>query len=234
MLLKTRITAILAGGALAVALVLPAMAALSYSFFGEAEVVATGNPGNAAELTSITGTGDGYGGVEVTGFPTDPATITELSFDYNANQTGASGGSPRMTITFSDGGWADLRPLALVADTWVTIDGMAPAAWDSNGGTCGFSYATDWAGVVACHAGASITEIIVVNDSGWLYPETGLVVLVDNITINEDVITFDDEVSNVPATMDDCKQGGWQELEREDGTAFKNQGDCVSFTNNGK
>src|SRR5262249_15599241 len=26
-----------------------------------------------------------------------------------------------------------------------------------------------------------------------------------------------------------CKQGGWQNLVRQDGTGFKNQGDCVSY-----
>jgi hypothetical protein len=31
-----------------------------------------------------------------------------------------------------------------------------------------------------------------------------------------------------------CKNGGWQTLTRADGSPFKNQGDCVSYTNNGK
>jgi hypothetical protein len=33
---------------------------------------------------------------------------------------------------------------------------------------------------------------------------------------------------------DQCKNGGWQTLFRENGTPFKNQGDCVSYVSNGK
>jgi hypothetical protein len=38
----------------------------------------------------------------------------------------------------------------------------------------------------------------------------------------------------VPATKDSCKSGGWQTLKRADGSAFKNQGDCVSYASSGK
>lgn len=38
----------------------------------------------------------------------------------------------------------------------------------------------------------------------------------------------------VAATRDSCKNGGWQTLTRADGSPFKNQGDCISYTNNGK
>lgn len=37
----------------------------------------------------------------------------------------------------------------------------------------------------------------------------------------------------VPLTKDDCKNGGWQNLTRADGTPFKNQGACVSYVNTG-
>ncbi len=33
---------------------------------------------------------------------------------------------------------------------------------------------------------------------------------------------------------DSCKNGGWQTFNRTDGSPFKNQGDCVSYLNNGK
>lgn len=39
---------------------------------------------------------------------------------------------------------------------------------------------------------------------------------------------------NVPTTKDQCKNGGWMTSVRSNGTTFKNQGDCVSYTNNGK
>jgi hypothetical protein len=39
--------------------------------------------------------------------------------------------------------------------------------------------------------------------------------------------------STVATSKDQCKGSGWQSLTRIDGTTFKNQGDCVSYTNNG-
>ncbi len=39
---------------------------------------------------------------------------------------------------------------------------------------------------------------------------------------------------SVATTADDCKNGGWQSVSRADGSGFKNQGDCVSYTRNGK
>jgi hypothetical protein len=38
----------------------------------------------------------------------------------------------------------------------------------------------------------------------------------------------------VASTSDQCKKGGWESRYRADYTTFKNQGDCVSYTQNGK
>jgi hypothetical protein len=38
----------------------------------------------------------------------------------------------------------------------------------------------------------------------------------------------------VPSAKDDCKNGGWQLFTRADGSSFKNQGDCIQYTNTGK
>jgi hypothetical protein len=40
--------------------------------------------------------------------------------------------------------------------------------------------------------------------------------------------------SQVATAKSACKDGGWHSLVRTDGTAFKNQGDCVSYANTGK
>lgn len=150
-----------------------------------------GNPGFGLVTTSTqTTAGITYGGVRLktSATPTDPTTITALSFDFNANQTGASGGSPRMVVQFSDGGNGQLRPLTWTANTWSTVDGMSGNNWDNSGG-CGYEYGTTWSGILACHPGATITSIYVVNDSGWLYPSTGEQVTLDNVTINDLVLT---------------------------------------------
>lgn len=40
--------------------------------------------------------------------------------------------------------------------------------------------------------------------------------------------------ANAPTNANQCKNGGWQTRTRPDGSLFKNQGDCVSYTKNGK
>jgi len=39
---------------------------------------------------------------------------------------------------------------------------------------------------------------------------------------------------NVPATANQCKNGGWTTSVRADGSTFKNQGDCIQYVNTGK
>lgn len=39
--------------------------------------------------------------------------------------------------------------------------------------------------------------------------------------------------ANAAAVKDDCKNGGWRSLTRADGSSFKNQGDCIQYTNTG-
>ena len=39
---------------------------------------------------------------------------------------------------------------------------------------------------------------------------------------------------SVPTSKGQCKKGGWKSLFREDGTPFKNQGDCIQYVNTGK
>lgn len=40
--------------------------------------------------------------------------------------------------------------------------------------------------------------------------------------------------ANAAVAKDGCKKGGWQSLTRADGSPFKNQGDCIQYTNTGK
>jgi hypothetical protein len=148
-----------------------------------------GHPGFGLVTTSDATHLDGGIRLKTSAVPTDPNSITTLSFDFNANQTGASGGSPRMVVQFSDGGNGQLRPLTWTANTWTTVDGMSGNNWDNSGGSGGFVYGTSWSGILACHPGATITGIFVVNDSGWLYPNTGEQVTLDNIMVNTLIAT---------------------------------------------
>jgi hypothetical protein len=52
---------------------------------------------------------------------------------------------------------------------------------------------------------------------------------VDNIVFND--WTYDFQLTNPPTGKDSCKDNGYTTLTDENGGAFKNQGDCVSYTN---
>jgi hypothetical protein len=174
-LIAVAATAVFAGGA-------SATAPLTEPFGTGDWTPGAGNESQFALVTSSDGTGS-FGGASLVNFPSDPEDVDTLSFDFKADTTGASGGSPRLVVAFSDGSFPHLRPLALTSD-WSTVDGMSGANWDDQGGTCGSQFAVTWEAIKTCHAGESITGMWVVNDSGWLYPD-GLAVFVDNITVNE-------------------------------------------------
>lgn len=136
------------------------------------------------------------GGASVSGSAlptTDPAKITALSFDYNPNHSGSSGGSPRMIVCFSDGNALCSSNASLVATHWTAgawthVDGFSPAtglnaSWTNSGGTCGGAAPNTWSAIVACHPGAKITLVAVVNDSGGLY-KSGEQVLLNNLRVN--------------------------------------------------
>lgn len=109
-----------------------------------------------------------------------PPPAVPPSFDFKVFTVGGSGGSARLVVRFNDGGRGELRPLSLAANEWTHVDG-AGTDWDSRGGPCGDRQNLTYAQVVACHPGAEVTLVEVINDSGWLYTG-GFQLLVDNIS----------------------------------------------------
>jgi hypothetical protein len=144
------------------------------------------------------------GGLRLLNGPTDPRSITAASFWMKANVTGDGGGSPRLAITFSDGGNIQLHPINWTADTWQLVDGFSPhpnknVGWDTNGlGGCKSSNTDNvtYAYVLDCLTpGAVITDISVVNDSGWTHPVDGEQFILDNISVNN-IMAIDPGKSN--------------------------------------
>jgi hypothetical protein len=123
-----------------------------------------------------------FGGVGGAAPPAQPP-----SFDYKVTTVGASGGSTRLVIRLSDGGRGELRPLALQANTWTRVNGTGEN-WDNVGGTCGFRTGVTYAAVLACHPGATVTGVEIINDSGWLYPG-GFTMFADNISYGGETLT---------------------------------------------
>lgn len=138
-----------------------------------------------------------FGGILIHHIDGSPPPAMSPTFDFYPTVTGASGGSPRLVINFSDGGSANLRPLAWVANTWTTEGtGATVNDWDNGGGSCGsFSYEISYAAVLACHPGATVTSAYVVSDSGWLY-NGGYTNFIDNIQWNGQTFSQPSDNSN--------------------------------------
>jgi len=125
--------------------------------------------------------------VEFTGFGAQPPALSP-SYDFRSSAGGPSGGSPRLIMSFSDGG-GELRPVSLLAGEWTREDGSTD--WDSYGARCGFRTQLSYAELLGCHPGARVTGVEILNDSGWLHPG-GFQVLVDNVTYGGETVSKQD------------------------------------------
>ncbi len=132
-------------------------------------------------------------------------TLTELNFDY---QGYCGAGSPRFNVVTSDN---------------------ATHFFGCAGGTKSKSTINaDWTNVVFTSAQGydPIPAGVTVKSISLIQDEQGQT-HIDNVSVNGQVIGG----PNTPATMDDCKNGGWQTMQDADGNPFKNQGQCVSSFN---
>ncbi|MEX2646574.1 MAG: right-handed parallel beta-helix repeat-containing protein [Gaiellaceae bacterium] len=208
----------LAGGGMA--------AAPPHALFGDAAIVAGGNPGKAARIRSDASVAPGFGGVSFP--PTSPIAwpdLATLSADFNVTDDGCGGGSPRISLgvdTDNDGVRNGVVHIAIGPSPSFT--GCA-SGWQSTGNLIGnedagrydFSqfggstFTTYSNAPTSVENGQVVTAIIVV-DGSWNAAATGgdseQTVLVDNINVNGDVITFDCSftVAGTTMTLDgDCE-----------------------------
>lgn len=136
-----------------------------------------------------------YAGLRLQGVAGPPPAVPP-AFDFYSTVAGPSGGSPRLVMSFSDGGNMELRPLAWVANVWTHEDG-ATTDWDIHSPTCPFLYEQTYAAGLACHVGATVSGVIVVTDSAWL--NGAYTHYIDNIRYGGAVVTSPDQVA--------CQQG---------------------------
>ena len=124
--------------------------------------------------------------VRLLGVPSAPPA-TAPSFLYKVSRVAASGGSVRLVMRFSDGGLGFLRPVTLQAGRWVRADGAAND-WESRGGTACASSGISYAAMLACHPGARVRSLDIINDSGWLHSGS-FQAEVDNISYGSEVVS---------------------------------------------
>jgi hypothetical protein len=203
--------ALTSGGASAVA---------GYTPFGDATVVSGGNPGNALQLRSDASVAPGYGGANFN-VPagTTWASLSTLSTDYNVTDDDCGAGSPRFTIDVDTNG-------DNVADGDVVVAiGPSPSftgcasGWQSTGNLIGnndagrydFSHLggsgfTTYSNAPAAVQSGTVLGISLVVDSSYIFPDSEQTILVDNVTINSDVNTFE-PAPTVTVTIDKYVDG---------------------------
>ena len=154
--------------------------------------------------------------VDINGGTLNPGEFTTLVFEpvYNTNQG-----------TIQDDVW----------QTWDAYSGGNAIWWSSQPipGVCASSCFVTWNAILASNPNATIVGGFGINQGSG---NPGLIAFSDTLSIgyNGDCFVYDFEPFDVAMTKDQCKNGGWQTARRADGTSFKNQGDCVSYTNTGK
>lgn len=216
-----------------------ASAAATYSLFGDAVLVPGGNPGRAARIRSVDG--GGFGGVSFNSTTvTTLSDLTNLATDTKYIENSCGGGAPRFQVRVSnDGGVTNNNIFVYLGpppnytlcplNVWASSGNLVtPASLVDTSQLTGGAFYDPYSAALIKYGAYTVTGISVVTDAEWFFPSGNQTVLVDNVEINADTVTFDQ-----PQNKDECKKGGWESLTDADGNSFKNQGDCVSYVATG-
>jgi hypothetical protein len=209
-------------------------AASGYTLFGDATLVHPGNASPTAAQASYDGTGTAsFGGVDFA-FPAGltVSQLNNLATDYQFTVGTCQGGAPRLVATVTNGSatgniffyigpppnYTECPP-----NVWTNTGNLAsPTNLVDTSQLPGGTFYDPYATAQTKYGSYTITDLFVVVDG---YQPTPLTAQFDNVMINNTTYTFD--------SADSCKNGGWKLFTSSPGP-FKNQGDCVSYFNNGK
>jgi hypothetical protein len=116
---------------------------------------------------------------------------------------------------------------------WDAFRGGQATWWSSRAipGVCAFGCYVSWADIVAANPSAVIVGGFGVNQGGG-NPTLNSAVDALTLGVGTSSITYDFEPYRVAASLGDCKNGGWKNVKRANGSAFKNQGECVAYVDN--
>jgi hypothetical protein len=148
--------------------------------------------------------------------------VTQLSFNYTGI---ATAGSPRISLPIDVTGDGTTDFYAFIGAFYCNDGaGLVDPIHDS---TCTIFYTggpvsgyPNWAAFVAAHPTWHVgaTPFVIADDAGYW--------TVSNVHLGEKASERNDK--------NDCKKGGWKDLQRANGSSFKNQGDCIQYANTGK
>jgi hypothetical protein len=126
----------------------------------------------------------------------------------------------------------------IVPNTWQTWDaynGGNAIWWSSKSipGVCAFDCFVTWNQIVAANPNATILGGFGINQGSG---NPALTASSDVLTIGSsgECVTYNFEPYRVATSKEQCKNGGYTDLKRADGSSFKNQGDCIQYVNTGK
>jgi hypothetical protein len=158
-----------------------------------------------------------------------PLPALNIQIDING---GALGATDFRTLVFEPYYQPDFVEKVGVWESWDAYNGGAGKWWSTGASTCPQSNACTWSTLVASFPGATITGGYGINAGS---NNAGLDGSVDALSIayGGGSITYDFEPFVTATSRESCKDGGWKTRTRADGSPFKNQGDCVSYVNNG-
>jgi len=220
-------------GALSLMLVSSALAA--YSLFGNSHVVSPGAGGspNAVEVNGTT-TGSGISFDVPAG--TTFAMLDSLGTDYKFMSGNCQAGSPRFQVRVQNPTTMAIGNIFVYIGPPPNYNVCPTPDYVNTGNMLEDTDLIDTSQVggsfyqpVAVAQAGPIGSFTVLRVSLVVDPGYGQVVRFDNTNVDGTVYTYDQ-----PADKDQCKDGGWQDLTRADGSTFKNQGDCVSYFNTGR
>jgi hypothetical protein len=198
----------------------------SYALFDDATLVHPGNNSpTAVQLVWSPSQPDGYVDYGI------PAGLTvsqlnNLSTDYKFTQGTCSNGSPRFQINvLGKNVFANLGQFPNFTDpcagaTYSNSTNLISPTSMVDATQLGNGY-EPWAAFQVQHGSDVVTGIQLVVD-GFTTPY--ITAQFDNTQINAQTFTYE--------SADSCKDGGWQAFTSPG--PFKNEGDCVSYFNNGK
>ena len=220
---------------------------IGYHLFGDATIVAGEHPGNGNSVKLTSDVSPGYGGIDfdiASGMTFAQLDMLATDYKFEADDS-CGGGSPRFQVNVTNGTDTGnifvyigpppaytLCPPNVWLNTGDLLEGVNPI--DTSQLDLGTFY-DPYATALAKYGSYIVTGVQLVADGSWFFPfpdDGEQTVFIDNTNIDGTIYTYDEK--GHPATKDDCKNGGWMNFVKDDGSAFKNQGDCVSYVNNGK
>jgi len=165
-----------------------------------------------------------------------PANTHRRDFVFNAgyyNDTDTTGTGPRFVInagnnaTRSGAFPKNSGSFSITTTGWYTFEhhfrnaGLGVLAVDLSISTLGGAPLHSW---TLSDPTDIIGSTVGGHRYGWLVIQEFPVLAIDNVSLLS---------VNLAGNTSACKNDGWQQLTRADGSTFKNQGDCIQFVNTG-